>query len=563
MPCGAVNIARVTDTKDDSPEPAWRTRLFDLAPHVAAAIAFTAGAITLLAVATPALPRMRGLDVIDLYISELPELSASVAGVALMALATGLSRRIDAAWAVTTALLGAVCAYAFLRHGHLAAASAAGVAAVLLFLARRAFYRHSPLANLAPDPRVATAIAAAFALALMGALLWAGDRPQFADAPWWALIIDPHLGRPGRAILVGGFAVIVIASYRYVLSRRRGRPAPPASEDIARAEATITGAQDALPDAQLAFTGDKSFIFAEGAMLMTARGGGSLIAMGPPVGKREAWRGGLIALRDEAERLSLRPVVCSAPPTLLPDLLDLGFRVEKMGENAIIELKDFSLAGSARQKLRSARRRFIEREGAVFEVLEPPHAPALWEHLRLVSDAWLSAHGGREKAFSLGAFDPTYLSRHPIAIARIQGRIVAFANLWLTGDRKCGAVDLMRHDPDNAPNGQMDFLFTEILLWAQAAALETFDLGMAPLAGLAEDKKYASLFARAGRLVHERGEQFYGFRGLRAFKDKFDPRWEPRYIAAPGAWTLPIVLAEVALLTNGPRAPAAQAGGAT
>jgi lysylphosphatidylglycerol synthetase-like protein (DUF2156 family) len=554
----------VTDAKTETAEPAWRTRLFDHAPQIAAAIAFVAGAITLLAVATPALPRVRGLDVIELYIAELPELSASVAGVALMALATGLSRRIDAAWAVTTALLGAVCAYAFLRHGHVAAASAAGVAAVLLFLARRAFYRHSPLANLAPDPRVAMAIAVAFALALMGALLWAGDRPQFADAPWWALITDPHLGRPGRAILVGAFAVIVIVSYRYVLSRRRGKPAPPASEDVARAEAVIASAQDALPDAQLAFTGDKSFLFADDAMLMTARGGGSLISMGPPVGKREAWRGALIALRDEAERLSLRPVVCSAPPALLPDLLDLSFRVEKMGENAIIELKDFTLAGSARQKLRSARRRFIEREGAVFEVIEPPHAETLWGQLRPVSDAWLNAHGGREKSFSLGAYDPSYLARHAIAIARIHGRIVAFANLWITAGRRRGAVDLMRHDPDNTPNGLMDFLFTEILLWAQAQGLETFDLGMAPLAGLAEDKKYASLFARAGRLVHERGEQFYGFRGLRAFKDKFDPRWEPRYIAAPGAWTLPIVLAEVALLTNGPTraAIAARSGGA-
>jgi lysylphosphatidylglycerol synthetase-like protein (DUF2156 family) len=182
--------------------------------------------------------------------------------------------------------------------------------------------------------------------------------------------------------------------------------------------------------------------------------------------------------------------------------------------------------------------------------------------LRPASYAWLSAHGGREKAFSLGAFDTAYLARHPIAIARLQGRIVAFANIWLTADRKRGAVDLMRHDPNDTPNGLMDFLFTEILLWAQTQGLASFDLGMAPLAGLAEDKKYASLFARAGRLVHERGEQFYGFKGLRAFKDKFDPRWEPRYIAAPGAWTLPIVLAEVALLTNGPAraAAAAQSG---
>ncbi len=550
--------------KPESPEHAWRARLFEAAPYIAAGLAFAAGAFTLIAVATPALPHLRGLDVLERVVNELPELSASIAGVALMGLATGLSRRVDAAWAATTALLFAICLYAAFRHGHVAASATAGAAAIGLFSARRAFYRHSRLIDLFPDARVALGIAAAFGLALMGALLWAGERPEFAEAPWWSLLLGEHLGRPGRALAVGAAAAIVVGVQWYLLSRARGAPAPPASGDIARAESIIATAEDALPDAQLAFTGDKSFLFAEGAMVMTARGGSSLIAMGPPLGKREAWRSALSSLRDEAERLSLRPVVCSAPPALLPDLLDLNFRVEKMGENAIVELKDFSLAGSARQKLRSARRRFVEREGAVFEVIEPPHAPALWGDLRPVSDAWLSAHGGREKAFSLGAFDTDYLARHAIAIARLHGRVVAFANIWLTADRKRGAVDLMRHDPNNTPNGLMDFLFTEILLWAQAQGLASFDLGMAPLAGLAEDK-YASLFARAGRLVHERGEQFYGFKGLRAFKDKFDPRWEPRYIAAPGAWTLPIVLAEVARLTNGPTrtAAAARSGGAT
>lgn len=542
----------VEAAKIEAREPVWRARVFEAAPHVAAALAFAAGAFTLVAVATPALPAMRGLDALERVVEELPELTASIAGVALMGLATGLSRRVDAAWAVTTALMFAVSLYAALRHGHVAAAVTAGAITLALLLTRRAFYRHSRLIDLVPDPRVAVGIAAAFGIALMGALLWAGERPDFAEAPWWALLTGEHLGRPGRALAVAAAAAIVVGAQWYLLSRARGAPAPPASEDIAHAEAVIAAAEDALPDAQLAFTGDKSFLFADAAMTMTARGGGSLIAMGPPVGKRHDWRAALAGLRAEAERLSLRPVVYSAPPDLLPDLLDLNFRVEKIGENAIVDLKDFSLAGSARQKLRSARRKFVEREGAVFEVVAPPHAPALWETLRPVSGAWLEAHGGREKAFSLGAFDETYLSRHAIAIARIHGRIVAFANIWLTADRKRGAVDLMRHDPSNTPNGLMDFLFTEILLWAQTHGLESFDLGMAPLAGLAEDAKYASLFARVGKLVHERGEQFYGFKGLRAFKDKFDPRWEPRYIAAPGAWTLPIVLAEVAVLTNGP-----------
>jgi lysylphosphatidylglycerol synthetase-like protein (DUF2156 family) len=75
---------------------------------------------------------------------------------------------------------------------------------------------------------------------------------------------------------------------------------------------------------------------------------------------------------------------------------------------------------------------------------------------------------------------------------------------------------------------------------------------MAPLTGLAETE-YASLFARIGRLVAQYGDPIYSFEGLRTFKDKFGPRWQPRYIAAPGAWTLPIVLAEVGLLSNGPK----------
>ncbi|WP_395646056.1 phosphatidylglycerol lysyltransferase domain-containing protein [Terricaulis sp.] len=538
------------------PADLWRARLFEAAPLLFSSLAFAAGAVTLLSIATPALPHVRGLDALERLADELPELTASIAGVALMGLATGLNRRVDAAWAVTTALLSAVCLYAFFRHGHLAAAGAAGATALLLALSRRAFYRHSRLADLVPDRRVALGIAFAFGIAFVGALLWVGARPAWAEAPWWALLTDPHLGRPGRALAIGLAACVVVVLQHYLLSRHRGAPALAASEDFARAEAMIEVADDALPDAELAFTRDKSFLFVDGAFVMNARGGASLIAMGPPVGKRAAWKSALSALRAEAERLSLRPVVYAAPPDLLPDLLDVGFRVEKVGENAIVDLAGFTIAGSARQKIRAARRRFVEREGAVFEMLAPPHAQALWDELRPVSDAWLAAHGGREKAFSLGAFNPDYLARAHIATARIHGRVIAFANIWLNAKKTRGAIDLMRFVPDAAPNGLMDFLFTEILLWAQSQHMTTFDLGMAPLAGLASEK-YASLFARIGRLVHERGEQFYGFQGLRAFKGKFGPRWEPRYIAAPGTWTMPIVLAEVAMLTNGPRHTAA------
>jgi len=525
---------------------------FDVAPGVFAALAFAAGFIAILTVAAPSLPHMRGLDAVERLFAEFPEFTASVGGVALMGLATGLRRRIDSAWAAATALFAAGCLYAFFRHDHLPLALAAGGIAIALAASRHAFYRHSRLTRLSPGPRAALAIAAALAIGAVGALLWAGGRPGFAEAPWWALLTDPHLGRPGRSLSIALAAFGGWMANRYFLERARGAPAPAGDEALARVGQIIAATPDAPPDAQLAFTGDKSFIFSGEAFVMSAKGGASLISMLGPVGKREHWRAALMAFRAEAARLSLRPVVYAAPPELLPDLIDLGFRVEKVGENALIDLPAFSLKGSAKQNLRTARRRLVEREGAVFEVSPPPLDEAVWAELEAVSNAWLEAHGGREKAFSLGAFDRAYLRRHHIAIVRQGGAVTAFANLWINAGRTRAAVDLMRFHPEKASKGVMDFLLSETMIWARNEGMQVFDLGMAPLTGLSETE-FASWFARIGRLVAQYGDPIYSFEGLRAFKDKFDPRWEPRYISAPGAWTLPIVLAEVGILSNGPR----------
>lgn len=48
----------------------WRERLFKAAPHLAAAIAFSAGALTLIAVALPALPLVRDLGAVDRFLEE-------------------------------------------------------------------------------------------------------------------------------------------------------------------------------------------------------------------------------------------------------------------------------------------------------------------------------------------------------------------------------------------------------------------------------------------------------------------------------------------------------------
>jgi phosphatidylglycerol lysyltransferase len=54
-----------------------------------------------------------------------------------------------------------------------------------------------------------------------------------------------------------------------------------------------------------------------------------------------------------------------------------------------------------------------------------------------------------------------------------------------------------------------------------------------------------------GALVFRHGEHFYNFRGLRQYKEKFDPIWEPKYLASPGGLALPRILTNIASLISG------------
>jgi phosphatidylglycerol lysyltransferase len=228
--------------------------------------------------------------------------------------------------------------------------------------------------------------------------------------------------------------------------------------------------------------------------------------------------------------------------------VDLGLAALKIGEEARVPLAEFSLEGAARAELRQAHRR-AQREGATFEVVPPEAVDALLPELRRISDAWLSAKSTGEKRFSVGAFSPQYLRQFPLALVRSQGTPVAFANLWTTGTRAELSVDLMRFASD-APRGSMDYLFIELMLWGQREGYRGFNLGMAPLSGL-EAHPLAPAWHRVGNFIFRHGEHFYNFEGLRRYKAKFDPAWEPRYLAARGGIALPRVLVDVSVLIAG------------
>jgi phosphatidylglycerol lysyltransferase len=276
----------------------------------------------------------------------------------------------------------------------------------------------------------------------------------------------------------------------------------------------------------------------------------SWVALGDPVGPREECRELAWRFREEADRHGGWPVFYLVSPETLPLYLDLGLTLYKLGEQARVDLATFTLDGGDRKSMRRTLKD-AEKTGLVFEVVPRERVDAILPDLRRVSDEWLAEKSTREKGFSLGRFDESYLRRFPVAVVRsgAGGEISAFANLWLGAGKEELSVDLMRHGA-SAPRGAMDLIFLHLMQWGKSEGFRWFDLGMAPLSGF-EQRAHAPRWHRVGALVFRHGEHFYNFQGLRQYKEKFDPVWEPRYLASPGGLAMPRILANVAALISG------------
>ncbi len=301
----------------------------------------------------------------------------------------------------------------------------------------------------------------------------------------------------------------------------------------------------------LAFTGDKRFHFSPtgAAFLMYQVRGRSWVVMGDPVGEDEQVRDLVADFVALVDRHGGRPVFYNVTPEHAQLYRACGLTLAKLGEEAVVDLDGFTLAGKARVGLRNCRNK-SQRLGMSVEFVAAADVDPLLPQLREVSQAWLTHRNGREKRFSLGAFDEDYVRRFPLAVVRQDGRITAFATLWTSADGRDVQVDLMRRLPDG-PRTVMTYLFVECILWAQEQGCATFNLGMAPLAGLQGEQGPESVWDLLGHLVWTHGERFYNFQGLRTFKQGFAPRWQPCYVASPGGPALTSAMVDVVTLVGG------------
>jgi phosphatidylglycerol lysyltransferase len=518
------------------------------APRLLAALTFVAGLVLLFSAATPAAPGR--LDVLARFLPvgliEASHFLSSIAGAVLLILSQGLARRLDAAYYFAALTLIGGIAGSLIKGLDYEEASLLTVVLLILYRMRPAFYRRAQFF----DTRFSAGWLAATAGAV-GASIWLGffafKHVNYSHQLWWQFELRGEASRFLRAAV--GTAVVLLLFGIARLVRQAPHEAPePTDVDLADAGRALAAQTSTAPF--LVYLADKSLLFNEdrSAFVMYGVRGRTWVSMGDPVGPPDRLSGMIRQFLERADDFGGVPAFYEVGPAHLHRYADFGLTFVKLGEQAKVSLTAFSLDGGQAAKHRNAMRR-LEKEGATFRIVAPDAVPALMPELRAVSDDWLASQATAEKGFSLGFFDETYLARFPMALIERDGRIEAFANIW-AGPRQLElSVDLMRHRVD-APKGSMDALFVHLLQWGKEQGYAWFALGMAPLSGF-EASPVATVWNRLGTFLYEHGESVYNFQGLRAYKDKFNPIWEPQYLAYPGGLRLPRIMADVSALVAG------------
>lgn len=243
-----------------------------------------------------------------------------------------------------------------------------------------------------------------------------------------------------------------------------------------------------------------------------------------------------ILIRDFVESMQGRPICAyQATPEALRAFRRAGFRDVQIGNEAVFDLTQFTLAGGSMEFVRAATNK-ARREGVVVYEHHPfePGAEETNRELSDVSAEWLREKGNHEMGFLLGspALEQRSAKRFFVARSgRAQGRIEGFIVCEPIYGRKGYYLDCTRRRRD-AIRGTMELLTTEIFRLLRDEGFEMCSMGLAPLAKL-DDPDLVShpRLTRLMQFIYDRAEGAYDFKHLYRYKAKYQPHaWERRYL---------------------------------
>ncbi len=504
------------------------------------------GCIVLISAATPALAhRLRLLEqILPIAVLETSHLASALVGLLLLVLARGLMKGYRSAYRTTLALLLTGAVFNLLKGLDYEEA-------ILLALTASLLWTHSQLFTL-PNRPGGTAIAvltpiavAVFVYAAAGFTAYSGHT--YSHSLWLTVAHQAAHARFLRSLSVLLLMGLLVAIY--IIQRIPHSYTPPSDPEVRRA-LEIHDQIGKGTNALMVLNGDKLIHFWEDRAFCLYRTIGSyMFVFSDPIAPSGAERQFVGSLLQKASELDRSLAFYQISAAWIPVLHDFGYSFFKLGEEAIVDMSSFNIQGNKGKAMRNVLNKF-RNDGYTFEVISKTEVLLHLAELRMVSEEWLRSKRAREKQFSIGFFDEGYLCSFPCALVRDKSeRVVAFSNILLGPEKAEFSVDLMRYLPE-CPNGVMDLLFLKLFEWGKEQGYRTFNMGMAPLATVG-DVRQARLQERLANILFQHGEHWYNFRGLRQFKEKFGPRWSPRYMAYPAFWRWPQALANVAALISG------------
>jgi phosphatidylglycerol lysyltransferase len=520
-----------------------------------ALVTLGSGILNIASVVGPGLPgRLASLG--ELFPIEFIHLSRSVVlliGFTLVLAAINIYRRKRRALQIVLAL-SCLSVVFHLTKGIDYEEAAASLLVVVMLLA---FYRHFTVQSSIPSfgwglVRIATAMALAFAYGVAG--FWFLDHGDFhrefhiADAVGEtlryltlvgdaALVPHTHYARwfldslylfTGCAMLYGIYSVFRPALYRFRTVPRERVEAKRIVEQHGRSSLDF-----------FKYWHDKSYVFSASRRSFVAYhvGGHFALALADPVGPENETEATARAFVSLCEENDWHVCFYQTLPDFLPAYERLGFHRLKIGDDAVIDLAQFSLEGKQRKELRHSVNK-LESDGLRFVTYAPPLNDEVLFAASRISEEWLAVPGRRERTFTLGQFEPDYVRATPLhAAVDKEGRMLAFLNEIPSYGRGEATIDLMRYGR-NAPNEVMNFLFSRLLLQMKDKGVERFNLGMAPMAGF-QEHEVVTAEEKAIHFFFQHLNFLFSYTGLRHFKAKFATSWEPRYVVYRNVLQLP------------------------
>ncbi|MER6843594.1 phosphatidylglycerol lysyltransferase domain-containing protein [Streptomyces platensis] len=541
-------------------------------PEAVPRIVGTAGVVVgLLNLAAGVFPRFRHsrmhalAEVLPGAVSPLAAAASIVVGILLLLLAHGLKRRKRRAWGAAVALLPVgIAAQLVYRHSVFGAVLSL---ALLVFLVwhRREFAalpdprsRWKALANLVVLGGFSFGIGLVIVSSHPHKTIGSPSLWERAEHVLWGLfgfegpVAYTHHVDYTVGYSLGALGLLTVATTAYLAFRPEHPAARLTDEDEERLRALLDrhGARDSL--GYFALRRDKGAVFSPtGKAAVCYRViSGVMLASGDPIGDVEAWPGAIERFMEEAKAHSWTPAVTGCSETGGQVWTrETGMDALELGDEAIVDVADFTLTGRAMRNVRQMVKR-IERNGYETRVRRVRDlAPDELAQLQKAADAWRDTDTERGFSMALGRIDAVADGDAVIATAHLKaaegeepgpyGDLKAMQHFVPWGDSGI-SLELMRRDRSADP-GMNELLIVAALQAAPDLKIKQVSLNFAVFRSSLErgEKLGAGPVIRVWRGMLIFLSRWYQIESLYKFNDKFRPRWEPRFVVFRNSRDIP------------------------